>query len=179
MINPKNIYIRQITEAVRSECIKENLVNKSTYPIDEATARKIIKYFKGTLECFSDEKLKDEHPAARGNSFLKKINDEGNFLIGYINFKPMDIFHELGHAVLELEGMKIGDYRSCGDTNAGIFEILASKFSRFFLMPTDLFAEKVVEYTYNGKCDIEKVAKFFNVDYSQVVSHGRESSFWE
>lgn len=181
MVNPMNVYITQLAESARDNCEKKGIIEKNQYRLNEDTILKIVKFFNGELIKPDDKKcneLFEKYSNKDSNSFMLK-KDDNSFIIGYKEFKLMDVLHELGHVFLEFNEMKVGEFRSCNDPQGDASELDASKFARVFAMPSRLFESSVLKNTHNKICNINSVAETFGVDYLQVVSHGRESYYWD
>lgn len=179
MINPMNVYINKLAETARDMC-GINTESKDDYKLNLDYLKKAISYFNGELKHYNsnEEMSKECGFEMASNCFLKKREGKP-FLIGYIEFIAIDILHELGHAALELQDMYDGEVRLLEDYNGGMNEINASKFARAFIMPSHIFQKVVIQNTKDGLCDIQLVANVFGVEYSQVVSRGRESNLWD
>lgn len=179
MINPMNIYINKLAETAREMC-NLNLEGLDNYILSEDNVIEAVQYFNGNLTHYaSAEEMNNECGfEIKANSFLKKTA-KNSFLIGYKEFIVLDILHELGHAILELNDMLVGETRLKGNYYGGINELNATKFARAFIMPLNIFQKVVIQNTKNGVCNIQEVANVFGVDYSQVISRGRESNLWD
>ena len=61
----------------------------------------------------------------------------------------------------------------------GIHQIHADMFMRAFIMPEDVFKKDVIANTVDGKCDVNALAKLYDVAISDVVARGRELGLWQ
>lgn len=58
-------------------------------------------------------------------------------------------------------------------------EISANYFSRAMIMPKDIFIKKVAENTaLSGVCNVFELAKFFKVEFSDVIARGKDLNLW-
>ena len=106
-------------------------------------------------------------------------DSESSFTIKYVTYSSFDIMHELEHVFLDFNKMQVGEERLTGDSDGGLGELGASRFARAFLMPMQLFQEKVVDCSTKGVCDIDCMSQTFDVDVTQVICRGREVYSWE
>ena len=182
LINPMNVYIRQIAEDARRACEEAGVIQGNKFLLTEKDMHSIIEFFNGNLVKQSPSDFLSDNdkslPFYKSNSVLEKTSDT-KFCIRYDTFSAIDILHELGHVFLEFDRMSVGDTRGCHDINSGLNEIEASKFARAFIMPSALFESAIVDSSSDGKCNISLVADKFGVDYLQVVSYGREAYYWD
>ena len=61
----------------------------------------------------------------------------------------------------------------------GIHQINADIFMRAFMMPETIFKKDVIENTVDGKCDVNALAKLYQVEISDVIARGRELGLWQ
>ena len=61
----------------------------------------------------------------------------------------------------------------------GINQIHADIFARAFIMPETTFKKDVIENTVDGKCDVNALAKLYQVEISEVIARGRELALWQ
>ncbi|MCI7098847.1 MAG: ImmA/IrrE family metallo-endopeptidase [Lachnospiraceae bacterium] len=93
--------------------------------------------------------------------------------------KAFTIAHELGHLFLHMgygtdrklwEEQDETVYRRFGTSNQ---EYQANEFAAAFLMPIDVYKQKLEEYSVGDKVDISKVADYFNVSISAASNRGK------
>lgn len=93
--------------------------------------------------------------------------------------KSFTIAHELGHLFLhmgygtdqklwEIQDQTI--YRRFGTSEQ---EYQANEFAAAFLMPMDIYKQKIDEYSVGDKVDISEVASFFNVSIPAASNRGK------
>ena len=180
--NAQGIYVTKLAERARHLCEEKGVIRNDTFIITQDEIERVINYFKGIIE----KKQQDELIAMCNNEnvicFMQKAKKGENiqFAIYYCGeLNVMNILHELGHVFLDLNTMQSDGICCYRDVSCGMNEIAASKFARAFIMPTELFKQAVLENFENGFCDVDKVAKKFGVETTQVISRGREIFLWE
>jgi len=54
----------------------------------------------------------------------------------------------------------------------------AEIFATCFAMSRNSFGKAIIKNTKNGICDINKVAKLYDVDYTIILARGEELNIW-
>lgn len=96
------------------------------------------------------------------------------------------LFHEIWHYLSQqFEPLQSSDtktktvYSYSDSFPTDVSEMSANYFSRAMLMPKDLFVTKVAENTnLTGVCNVFAVAKFFRVEYADVIARGKDLNLW-
>lgn len=161
--NTRRIYIERIALAARNRLIETRKIDKEIRALDEEQLRDIISFFGGTLENL--EKAEEQ-------TCIKKTSEKG-YVIRYCKLNNyIQVIHELGHAFLILDQMKIGDTRLYHGSEED--DVEASLFARAFIMPRTDFERVVIDHLRDGKFSAQNVAKVYGVSYLEVMARGEE-----
>lgn len=161
-----NYIIENVALNARKTAIDKKIISRETTSLSIDDVRRIVVSFGGKLEEEQEGKL----------THLVKTGDR-KFTIFYSPGTPiLDILHELGHAFFDLPNMKIGNTLRCDGVET--LDLRASLFARAYIMPRDEFEIVVISCSMDGMCDVQKVAKIYNVDYFSVLTRGEELNIW-
>lgn len=170
VLGNNKFYIESVAEAVRERIVEKGIIEETACSLSIDQVRKIVEFFDGELIEISSS---DSEPSP----YIEKTG-EGTYSIFY---KPEDnflgILHELGHAFLDLDNMEIGKRQYYVGIEKSDFG--AAFFARVLAMPRKLFEEVVIRYWRNGKCNIQEVAKVYQIEYMEVLARGKELNIWE
>ena len=167
----KKFYIESVALDARKKMIKEKYISDEDKNFSLSSLKKIINFFGGELKSISKQQEKRL-------AYITKDSEDNKFTIYYKDKnKYMSIIHELGHAFFDLSSMIVGEERPCSGTSLSDFQ--AELFARAFVMPRNNFEKIVTEYIYDGKCDVQKVADEYKIDYFDVLARGKELNIWE
>lgn len=167
-------YIDKIAASIRDRIS----LSPNTVAPEYEEAKKCVEGLRGRVE----------HRPGRDSGMCK--TGENSFIIYVKEENIEELFHELGHVLLEWnnaqdEGDKevavVDDKKSDDSNNNGLSnprEEAANYFMRMVIMPTDLFMKQVIKYTYNNLCDFSELAKAFSVSRYIVIKRGKELGLW-
>lgn len=158
----RKFYIEKIALDARNRLIEKRIINEDAKALNFEQLEQIISFYGGELRVSS----KQEKPSIRKKSedeFIIQCNRKNNYL---------QVLHELGHAFLHLDDMKINE--ECYYEGYGIEDSEASLFARAFVMPRNDFEKVVIEHLNNGKYTAQNVANEYGIDYFEVLARGEE-----
>ncbi len=161
MNNNRKFYIEKIALDARNRLIEEKIIDPDQKALRENQLEQIVAFYGGTLVFDNPQK-----------TFMEKT-DDNSYVIHYGKaFNYLHIIHELGHAFLNLDQMKIGGI--CYFDGSEETDSEASLFARAFLMPRSTFEQVVIDHLNDGKFSIQNVAKEYGIDYLEVLARGEE-----
>lgn len=117
------------------------------------------------------------------SDFIIKISDDHSVVAR----KRFSIAHELGHLFLHMdfldenkweENVRNNTMYNRSGISVGREELEANAFAAAFLMPRKEFLECVKENTSLSECDINKIAKEFDVSYQSAYYRGINLGVW-
>lgn len=172
------VYVEKIAHSARKLLIKERIIEENTFVYNDSALKEIVNFFGGMLTIIDSSKNESDE---NGCDYIEKTGDDNNFSI-YIkkdNTRAlcMRVFHELGHAFIDIPNMKIGE--KCFYDGNKASDVQAELFARAFIMPINEFENVAKECIDNGKFDIKKIADKYNIDYADVLVRGKELNYWE
>ena len=163
MTNREKYIIENVALNARQSAIEKDIISQETTSLSVEDVRRIVVSFGGELQ-------KDK------STRLVKTDSRKFTIYYHPNASMIDILHELGHAFFDLPNMEIGHELSC--EGVGISDLRASLFARAYIMPRDDFENVVIHCAKDGKCDVQKVAEIYDVDYFNVLTRGEELNIW-
>jgi len=138
----------------------------------------LLDYEKDTYNGESLRRESDKSPI-----FIQKT-DEG-FFISFSNkndrFPYFEVLHELGHAKLHLDKMKVGERWYCN--SPGYAHAEADDFALEFAMPKEAFVASIKSNPYQdkdrvGECNYYAVAEYFRVNPMNIRRRSRQLTGW-
>ncbi len=190
----KTLSFDDLLEDIKKE--KQNFENKSD---DFKTSKDMEKHFLSstwaqklkdaflieqlgiTLKTFNSVQKMTEHikkygeEKVNGNSYIVRI-DECKYEIGIYQFDILGFIHELGH-IVQNKNIRINSVLWDGAEQTDE-ELCIDMFARSFWMPKTIFENTVVENSNHGICNVNEVAKYFAVDYTEAFLRGKELCYW-
>lgn len=172
------IYVEKIAHSARDLLIKRRVIKENTFEYNDRTLENIVDFFGGKLT-ISDPS--DNECDKNECDYIEKTDDDNNFSIfikrDNTRVLCMRVFHELGHAFIDIPNMKIGE--KCFYDGNKASDVQAELFARAFIMPISEFESVAKECIDNGKFDVKKIASKYNIDYADVLVRGKELNYWE
>lgn len=170
-----DLYVEKIAYTSRNMLIDAKVIPNEPIKYEKAILTEIVKFFGGELEIVSGQT--EEH-----GDYIKKVDSKNAFLIhlnqeGTSRSIPIRVFHELGHAFLDIPEMEINEMRFYDGNKRS--DIQAELFMRSFIMPVDGFENIAKKCIKDGKFDVKKIADQYHVDYIDAMVRGKELNYWE
>ncbi len=163
MTGQRRIYIEKIALDARERLVEKKIIKREQKFLSNDDLSNIVSFYGGKLEFIANP----------DDTCIKKI-DENSYIIYYYSESNnyMQVIHELGHAFLNLEDMKIAQKYNCnGFVNE---DSEAAFFARAFVMPRYTFEPTVIEHLNDGEFCIQNIADEYQIDYLEVLARGEE-----
>lgn len=172
------IYVEKIAHSARNLLVKEGVIEKNTLEYDDSILNKIVDFFGGKLEINDSSDNESDKDTC---DYIEKTHSDNKFFIFIKRDNTralcMRVFHELGHAFIDIPDMKIGE--KCFYDGNKASDVQAELFARAFIMPINEFEGVAKECIDNGKFNVKKIASKYNIDYADVLVRGKELNYWE
>lgn len=174
--------LKKICEFLNGKIVNFNNIFYNTFEneIFCESQKDVLKELKFIMNEHLNKKInnKSDEIKVNGNAYCLKTNVDNSFEIGYLNYNLMEVVEALGYAFLYIEKMNI-NYPIWINEKLTQRDENVKSFARAFIMPRERFLRIVSENSTGYKCDIEKVANAFGVEYIHSYIRGRELNLWE